>query len=207
MRVLLLAVLVHCACGSAAPDESQQIFSGPQPGEQVLPFAVHGVRGDHRGKLVDLVEKSAGGPLLIVFFHEKTRPGFALTNAVAGFAETRAENGLTSGIVYLTADATETENWLKTVDRHLPAQTFLGISRDGREGPRGWGLNRNVVVTVIVADEGKVTANFALRQPSVDIDGPRIFQAIADVTGGGKIPDVAEFSSARQVRERVGNTE
>ena len=202
MKPLILVLLVFVACRVAADDDTPEVFSGPQPGEKVQPFTIRGVRGEESGNPVDLIEQASHGALLIVFFHDKTRPAFALTNTVAGFAETRVDQGLTAGIVYLTADATETENWLKTVNANLPQKIFLGISPDGKEGPGSWGLNRNVAVTVIVANEDKVTANFALRQPSVDVDGPRIFQAIADVTGGGPIPDVAEFSGSRRMAER-----
>lgn len=202
MKALICVLLVASAYSLVAADESQEVFSGPQPGEQVQSLTVSGVRGEDSGKSVDLIKKSTHGPLLIVFFHEKTRPAFALTNTVAKFAETRVDKGLTAGIVYLTADATETENWLKTVNANLPSKTFLGVSPDGLEGPGSWGLNRNVAVTVVVANEDKVTANFALLQPSVDVDGPKIFQAIADVTGGGPIPDVAEFSGSRGMAER-----
>lgn len=187
-----------CLSGIVIADESDEVFSGPQPGERIEPFALNGVRGDEAGKAIDLVDRAAGGPLLIVFFHEKTRPAFGLTNAVGRFAETRAEKGLTAGVVYLTADATETEKWLKSVNQMLPPKATLGISPDGLEGPGAWGLNRNVAVTVMIANEGKVTSSFALRQPSLDVDGPKIFQAIADVTGGGPIPSVNEFAGQQR---------
>ncbi len=206
MKALICVLLAASVQSIAAADESQEVFSGPQPGEQVQSFAVNGVRGEDSGKAVDLTEKASHGPLLIVYVHERTRPAFALTNTVAKFAETKADKGLTAGIVYLTADATETENWLKTINANLPEKIFLGISPDGKEGPGAWGLNRNVALTVIVANEDKVTANFALRQPSVDVDGPKIFQAIADVTGGGPIPDVAEFAGSRRMAERGRET-
>lgn len=194
-------LLVALLSGFVHADESDEVFSGPQSGEEVQSFALNGVRGAEAGQPIDLVAKAANGPLLVVFFHEKTRPAFGLTNAVVRFAETRSTKGLTAGVVYLTADATETEQWLKAVDQMLPSKAILGISPDGQEGPGTWGLNRNVAVTVIVANEGKVTSSFALRQPSLDVDGPRIFQAIADVTGGGPIPSVSEFTGTQRQAE------
>jgi hypothetical protein len=206
MKMLCLLLSVMFSCMVMADDETPEVFSGPQPGEQIPGFAIQGVRGDEAGKSIDLVGQAKRGPLLIVFFHERSRPAFGLANTVARFAETKAEKGLISGIVFLTADATETENWLKAVNANLPKKTQIGISPDGLEGPGTLGLNRNVALTVIVANEEKVTANFALRQPSVDVDGPKIFKAIVDVTGGGDVPEVSSFSgSGRMAAQRKSN--
>ena len=54
----------------------------------------------------------------------------------------------------------------------------MGVSVDGAEGPGAWGLNREVAMTVVVGKDGKATANFALVQPSVQSDGPKIFAAM-----------------------------
>ena len=71
------------------------------------------------------------------------------------------------------------------------------ISQDGVEGPGVYGLNRNVTLTILVGKEGKATANFALVQPSIQADGPKILKAIADVSGGGKVPSIEELSGPR----------
>lgn len=212
MSRIVIALSLIFAFGSAQADEAEIVFSGPQPGEPVPSFVMNGVRGDEAGKPIDLIGKAAEGPLLIVFFHEKTRPAFSLTNAIVRFAETRSPKGLTAGIVFLTADATETASWLRTVNPMLPSRALLGISPDGQEGPGAWGLNRNVALTVIVANEGKVTSNFALRQPSLDVDGPKILQAIVDVTGGGPVPPISDFAgpqrqaaSVRRMNEKTGD--
>jgi len=41
-----------------------------------------------------------------------------------------------------------------------------------------------VTVTVLVAKDDKVTANFALVQPSVAVDAPKIIEAIVAAVGG-----------------------
>ena len=40
-------------------------------------------------------------------------------------------------------------------------------------------------LTVLVGKEGVVSANFALVQPSVQADGPKILKAIVDALGRG----------------------
>ena len=55
---------------------------------------------------------------------------------------------------------------------------------EGKEGPGSYGLNRNVTLTILVGKEGKVTANFALVQPSTQADLPKILEEVAKVAGG-----------------------
>ena len=51
---------------------------------------------------------------------------------------------------------------------------------DAHVTPGAYGLNRNVAVTVLVATDRVVSANFALVQPSLEVDAPKIFKSIAD---------------------------
>jgi hypothetical protein len=50
-----------------------------------------------------------------------------------------------------------------------------------------------MTVTVLVAKDGKVTGNFALVQPSVAADGPKIAEAIAKALGSEKGPTLEEL--------------
>ncbi|MCH5373957.1 MAG: hypothetical protein JJ992_08275, partial [Planctomycetes bacterium] len=138
------------------------------------------------------------GPVMIVFFHELTRPGFGLMRAIANFAGERKAKGMTVGVVFLSDDATETTKWalnLANNQRLFSDDVIYGVSPDGKEGPGAYGLNRNVTLTILVGTEGKVTANFALVQPQLQADGPAILKAIAAVTGGGEIPSVDELET------------
>lgn len=187
-----LSLLILTAHPAGAADEP--IFSGPQAGETLTAFKLNGVLGDDAGQNVDMLSKADGGPLVLVFVHQRTRPSFGLTNTVMRYVASRAKDGIAGATVFLTGDATDTQNWMKLVSGNFPQGVTYGISPDGQEGPGAYGLNRNVELTVLVGKENKVTANFALVQPSVQADGPKIFQAIVDVLGGGEVPDVAQFS-------------
>src|SRR5205823_2231531 len=71
----------------------------------------------------------------------------------------------------------------------------IGISTDGKEGPGSYGLNRTMTLTILVGKEGKVTANFALVQPSLQADLPKILDEVVKVAGG-KAPKVEELVAA-----------
>ncbi|MDG1896602.1 MAG: hypothetical protein P8J37_16995 [Fuerstiella sp.] len=175
----------------------EPIFSGPQVGEKLPPLNVKGVYGDLADKDIELAAAPATDPELLIFFHERTRPAYGLTNMMMKYAASRKKDGLKSSVIYLTDDATETRDWLGRVKRNMNPNVIHAISPDGLEGPGSYGLNRNVALTVLVAKDGKVTANFALIQPSIQSDGPKILKAIVDATGGGKVPTVADLGGGR----------
>ncbi len=68
----------------------------------------------------------------------------------------------------------------------------IGVSPEGREGPGSYGLNRKMTLTILVAKENKVEANFALVQPSLQADLPKVLESIVKVAGG-KIPKLEEL--------------
>ncbi len=169
-----------------------QIYSGPQPGEKVVSFTVRGVYDDEAGKESDPVAAAKDQPLLVIFVHEMTRPSVGVVRTVMEYAATRRKDKLHSALVFLGEDATALENRLKQSRHALPKDTPIGISVDGKEGPGAYGLNRQVTLTVLVAKEGKVTANFALVQPSMQADVPKILEAIVKEVGG-KAPTLEQL--------------
>jgi hypothetical protein len=162
-------------------------------GEKLTPLPTKVVLGDGAGKEIDLVKSAAGKPVLIVFVHEMNRPTVGLARLLGLYAATKHEAGLKSGVVFLTPDATATEEWMNRAKNALPGGVPVGISTDGQEGPGAYGLNRKVQMTILVGKDEKVTANFALVQPSVQADAPKIAQAIVDVLGGGQGPTIEEL--------------
>jgi hypothetical protein len=186
---LVLALLAAPTLAQEGPRE----FSGPQVGEKLTPFTAKAILGEEAGKEIDLVKAAAGKPVLIVFVHERNRPSVGLARLLGLYAATQKDKGLVSGTIYLTADSTATEEWMKIAKGTLQTGIPVAISTDGQEGPGAYGLNRKVQMTVLVGKDDKVTANFALVQPSVQADAPKIAQAIVDALGGGQGPTIEEL--------------
>lgn len=180
--------------GQEAEESAATVFSGPQAGEKLAPLKVKGVYGEQAGKSWDVLEKNGDGPKLLIFLHERSRPAFGLTRALMTYVSKRKDDKLTGAVIWLTADPTETENWLKLVQKYFPKTDRLPVvySPDGIEGPGAYGLNRNVAMTILVADKGKVTENFALVQPSLQADLPKILKAAVAVAGG-EMPKLADL--------------
>ena len=192
LRSLVLVLVLVLGPSALLAQDKPAEFSGPQAGEKLTPFTTKAILGEQAGKEIDLVKSAAGKPVLIVFVHERNRPTVGLARLLGIYAATK-KSELTSGIVFLTPDATATEEWMKIAKGALPAGVPIGISTDGQEGPGAYGLNRKVQMTILVGKEDKVTANFALVQPSLQADGPKIAQAVVDALGGGKGPTIEEL--------------
>lgn len=195
--MILLAAAGMLSLAAALPAEDE-IFSGPQPGEKLPSFKVRGVFDDDAGKDLDFVAQADGQPIVLIFVHDVNRQSIGMTRILSQYTVSRAKDGLNTGVVWLQDDATEAENTLKRVRHALAAKAPIGVSPDGREGPGSYGLNRNVMLTILVGKEGKVTGNFALVQPSLQADLPKILESIAAVAGG-KAPKLEELEGMREM--------
>jgi hypothetical protein len=178
------------SASAAAGDEP--VFSGPQPGEPLTPLPVVQAYGDDRGKTVDLAETATGKPTLLVIVNGANRPAARLTRALLNYAEMRSGDGLFAALVWLDADRSAAETYLNQAVSWWGLGVPVGISLDGAEGPGSYGLNRNVNVTVLVANENRIVANYALIQPS-ETDAPKI---LADVVRsiGGDVPQMPQVT-------------
>jgi len=169
------------------------LFSGPQIGEELIGFEARAVFGEDAGENVSVLKNAKDAPTFLVFVHQVTRPSIALTRLLMNYASTKEKEGLHSQLIFLTNDPTETEAWFRRARRALPNGVSPLISMDGIEGPGVYGLNRKMTLTILVADQGKVTANFPLIQPSVQVDAPRVGHAIEMALGRDQIPTLADM--------------
>lgn len=181
---------VFCFCISPLLADETPIFSGPQQGEKLAAFKIQGVYGEFRGKTLDLVEMSGGKPTMLLFVHKVTRPAGDLCRVLIHYGEMRAKDGLFSALVILTDDKTQMESLMQKT-QWWSAGSPVGLSLDGAEGPGRYGLNRNVTMTILIAHKNRVTANFALVQPSVT-EVPKILDEVhKHITG--KAPTLPEI--------------
>ena len=193
---LLAAIVGFATLGLAASRsvaDDEPIFSGPQVGERLPAFVVRGVFDDVAGKELDFVTAAEGRPIVLIFVHDVNRQSIGMTRTLSQYTAGRADEGLATGVVWLDDDLTAAENQLKRMRHALAPDAPIGLSVDGREGPGSYGLNRNVMLTILVGAEGKVTGNFALVQPSLQVDLPIILRSIVE-TAGGEMPKLEELA-------------
>jgi hypothetical protein len=177
------------------------LFSGPQVGEALPAFTVRGVFDQDAGKELNFVASADGRPIVLIFVHDVTRPSISMTRILSQYTASRAPDGVTTGVVWLDDDATAAENQLKRIRHALAANAPIGVSVDGREGPGSYGLNRNVMLTILVGNQGKVTANYALVQPSLQVDLPKILASVVEVAGG-EVPKLEDLEGMNETMRR-----
>jgi hypothetical protein len=149
-------------------------LSGPQPGEKTPGFRVFDVGSRQEA---DYIADGKGAPAVLVFIHELTRPGAGLMRALDENGRIKQARGLRTLFISLSEDRDGAERHLPQVIKSLNLKCPMGISLDGKEGPGSYGLNREVMLTILVARDNKVTANFAIVSPN-ETDAPRIKAAI-----------------------------
>ncbi|MDZ4849789.1 MAG: hypothetical protein SGI77_10870 [Pirellulaceae bacterium] len=199
---LCLFIAITLIQGQSRPlHADEKLFSGPQIGEKLSPFTVRGVFDQDAGKEIDFISIANGKPIVLIFVHDMNRQSISMTRTLSHYTHSRAKDGLATGVVWLDDDATEAENTLKRIRHALVSEAPTGISVDGREGPGSYGLNRNVMLTILVGNEGKVTGNFALVQPSLQADLPKILESVVAVAGGN-VPKLEDLDGMQNMKKQ-----
>lgn len=179
-----------------------KVYSGPQVGESAPNFRFLKVLGTEQPEELDPIAIADGKPTLLVFVHDVNRQSISMTRTLTKYAASRSKDGLSTAVILLGDDASASEATLKRIQHALTSGIPAGISLDGREGPGSYGLNRNVQLTVLVIEAGTVTANFALIQPSLQVDLPIIAEAIVERIGGDK-PELKQLLADEPQMQRA----
>jgi hypothetical protein len=154
--------------------------SGPQVGDSLKDFKVHAFSGNDAGKDVDVLKKLGNQPILLIFVHKITRPALRFLRPVDDHVS--KENKQAAQVVWLAEDKEKTLEYLKRAQSSLNLKMPIGVSLDGKDGPGTYGLNDKVTLTILLAREQKVLANFALVDPN-ETDAPKVIAALDRLLG------------------------
>lgn len=166
------------------PEDGKVVFSGPQPGEKLLPLSVIGMNGRLKDKKFDPVAVAKGKPQVLIFQDQSPVgvKGLYFLGPVLQRIQDQAKTGLDVTVVFLGDD----QQNLKPEDfgyvQRVTNVFQMSRSPDGRDGPGNYGLNRKMAVTIVIARDGKVAHNFTFATPMLYAD-PHILGAVAEVIG------------------------
>lgn len=175
---------------------AEKVYSGPQPGEKTTAFKSLELRGERAGQERDIITEHHGAPTSLIFVHGIERSMAPLLTVLDEYGKQQQET-LKTEFIFLSADRLASQQRLPLVGQSLRLQSPMSLSTDGAEGPGNYGLNKECLLTVIVAKDNNVTANFALVQPGM-ADAPKILAALASVSNDTNPP------TAESLRERRG---
>ena len=189
--------------------EGKQIFSGPQAGEKLPECNAIGLTGEDKGKEFDPITPGSKGLQVIVFEDENgvaIRGLFGLSDAV-GKIERNSKKDIHTAVVFLADDEQNINKFAGVFPRLLERGVdALSFSKDGRDGPGAYGLDRTVSQTVILAKDGKVVRNFAFPQGMLYAD-PHLLGGIAELVGEDRETVGAWLAEGSDQGERMNGNE
>jgi hypothetical protein len=187
---VLSAAIFFAPGGLSAADA---IFSGPQPGEKTTNFKVIEIGGAADGKERDPVQANEGKPTVFVFVHTVERSLLPLLRVIEQYGVDRADR-IRTELIFLAADRLAGEERMRAVNGSLKLRARVGLSPDGAEGPGNFGLNKECLMTIVMAKDNVVTANLALVQPGI-ADAPKVIAALAKTCGDTEPPTVEALTA------------
>jgi hypothetical protein len=177
---------------SALP-AADPIFSGPQPGEKTTGFKVIEIGGGADGSERDPVRDNGGAPMVLVFVHTVERSLLPLLRVIEQYGVERRER-IKTEVIFLAADRRSGEERVRAVNGSLKLRARVGLSPEGAEGPGNFGLNKECMMTIVMAKDDVVTGNFALVQPGI-ADAPKVIAALAKTCGDPEPPTVEALAA------------
>ncbi|MBC8326943.1 MAG: hypothetical protein H8E27_15085 [Verrucomicrobia subdivision 3 bacterium] len=185
-----LAITILATASLFAADK-EKVFSGLQPGEKITSFEVQSLTAQGPGEKRDPIKAAGERPVVLVFLHGLERSMAQLMRVIDIYGgEQRAK--FETEFIFLIDDPIRGDRDLPRVVKSLRTRTRVGYSLDGIEGPGNYGLNKECLMTLVLAKGGKVTANFALVQPGI-ADAPGIIAAMAKLAGDKNPPDARKL--------------
>jgi hypothetical protein len=156
---MLVAILT-----TAQRSPAQDVTSGPTKGEKAPPLKVYAATGPHEGKEVDYVKDRKDKPTVYVLIRSDkfSRPIARFMKKLDGTV-TKDHKDASVVAVWLTDDAEKTKEYLPRAQQSLSFENTALTSFSGKAGPKGWGINEDADVTVVIVSKRKVAATFGYR--------------------------------------------
>jgi hypothetical protein len=152
-------VAVLCCVPFARAD----VESGPKAGEKVAELKVFAVSGAVENKEVDYAKERGEAPTVYIFVNAEkfSRPINKFMKTLDGKLVTINEKAGAVAI-WLTGDVDKSKEFLPKVQTSVKYEnTALTVFPGEVSGPKGWALNTDAHLTVVVVVASKVVKSFA----------------------------------------------
>jgi len=172
LRFLLAVLLLGTASLLA-----QDVTSGPATGEKVPALKVFDATGANKDKEVDYAADRKDKPTVYAFIQADRwdRPMHRfLAELDKAVPKESADAYLVA--VWLTEKPDDTKAYLPKIATYYQ-NAALTCYTGGREGPKGWNVNADAHLTVVVAHKGKVAAVFGYKSVN-ETDVPAVRDAL-----------------------------
>jgi hypothetical protein len=174
-RVLLCVGLLLGAFPAA---RASDVESGPEKGSKVPALKVYDATGENKEKTVDYARLRKDKPTVYLFVaaDKFSRPMNRFMKTLDGKVEKELEDVYLVA-VWLTDDEEKTKEFLPRVQMSVNYEKTALTVFKGKDGPKGWNINSDAHLSVVVAHKGKVTARFGYNSVN-DTDVPAVFKEL-----------------------------
>jgi hypothetical protein len=164
--------------------QASDVESGPTKGSKVPALKVFDATGENKGKTVDYTALRKDRPTVYLFVGEGkfARPVFRFMKTLDE-AIKKDLSEVYGVAVWLTEDEKQSKEYLPRISTYFEA-TALTVFK-GKDGPRGWSINSDAHLTVVIAHKGKVTAKAAYLSVN-ETDVPAILKELKKVAKSTK---------------------
>src|SRR5262249_4425342 len=140
-----------------------ELKSGPQVGERVPgPFHSLNCNGENAGEKFCLYCKNGTNPVATIFARENSAELTKLIKKVDEATAKSKDHCMGSFVVYLS-DSQKLEGELKELAKREKLQNRV-LSIDNPAGPKGYNVDKDADVTVVLYTQGTVKANHAFKK-------------------------------------------
>jgi hypothetical protein len=164
--------------------QASDVESGPKKGTKVPALKVYDATGENKEKSVDYAGLRKDRPTVYLFVGEGkfARPMFRFMKTLDESIKKELED-VYGVAVWLTDDEEKTKEYLPKIATYFET-TALTVFK-GKDGPKGWDINSDAHLTVVVAHKGKVTARFAYNSVN-ETNVPAVFKELKKVAKAAK---------------------
>jgi hypothetical protein len=182
--MLRLLPALAAALWLAGPARCQDTESGPGKVAKVPALRVHDATGAHKGKQVDYPARREGRPTLylLLWADQFDRP---MNRFLKGLDKAVAKDfpGTYAVAVWLTDDVDKTKALLPRVQESVQYEATALTYHKGKEGPKGWNVNADARLTVVLADKGKVVRTWGYKSVN-ETDVAAVTRELKKARGG-----------------------
>lgn len=156
-----------------------QVESGPSAGSKTEVLKAVAATGDAAGKEVDYASERKEKPTLFLFVQADKwdRPVARFLRTLdQELAKSRTDVQIIA--VWLTDDVEKAKAYLPRAQESLKlSQTTFAVYRGDKGGPPRWGINADAHLTVVVAQDQKVSASLGFRSVN-ETDAPSVLKKL-----------------------------
>jgi hypothetical protein len=171
--LLVLALLLL-----SGPVLADDLKSGPDPGEKVPELKVYDATGENKEKDVDYAAERKDKPTIYVFVQADrwSRPMNRFLKTLD--QAVKDDGGAYIVAVWLTEKPDESKEYLPKLQQSVKYEaTALTCYTGEKIGPKGWNVNADSHITVVVVNKAKVAKTFAFQTVN-ETDVPAVTKAL-----------------------------